>query len=72
MLEMLTDRELKKGMSTHVDLVPQMQVTLSRRQHIRANVGVQVPVNNTAGRPVQVTFYLLWDWFDGRLVEGWK
>lgn len=71
-VEMLMDRELKKGTSTTVDLVPQMQVTLSRRQHLRANIGVQVPVNHTAGRPVQVTFYLLWDWFDGGLVEGWK
>jgi hypothetical protein len=59
-------------MSTDVDLVPQMQVTLSRRQHVRANLGVQVPVSHTAGRPVQVTFYVLWDWFDGGLFEGWK
>jgi hypothetical protein len=72
MLEVLTNRELKSGGATNVDLVPQMQVTLSRRQHIRANLGVQTPVNHTAGRPVQVVFYLLWDWFDGRLVEGWK
>jgi hypothetical protein len=30
-----------------------------------------VPVNNTAGRQIQVVFYVLWDWFDGRLNEGW-
>ena len=26
---------------------------------------------NTRGRPVQVMLYLLWDWADGRLNEGW-
>jgi mono/diheme cytochrome c family protein len=72
MLEAVMARDLKKGMSTDIDLVPQMQVTLSRRQHVRANLGVQVPINHTAGRPVQVTFYVLWDWFDGGLFEGWK
>jgi mono/diheme cytochrome c family protein len=72
MLEAVMTRDLKKGMSTDVDLVPQMQVTLSRRQHVRANLGVQVPVSHKAGRPVQVTCYVLWDWFDGGLFEGWK
>ena len=41
-------------------------------QHVRANIGVRVPVTNTVDRPVQVVFYLLWDWFDGGLLEGWK
>jgi hypothetical protein len=71
MLEVLTERELESGASTDVDLVPQFQVTLSRREHVRANVGVKVPVTNT-DRPVQVMFYVLWDWFDGRLVDGWR
>jgi len=51
--------------------VPQVQVTLSRREHVRGSVGVKVPVTNT-DRPVQVMFYVLWDWFDGRLVDGWR
>ena len=72
MIELLTDRDLERGASTDIDLVPQFQVTLSRRQHIRANVGVQVPANHTAGRPVQMQFYLLWDWADGGFLEGWK
>jgi hypothetical protein len=53
------------------DLVPQLQVTLSRRQHLMFNVGVRVPVNHTARRPTRVAAYLLWDWFDGGLFEGW-
>ena len=72
MLEVLADRDIEKGASTNFDLVPQMQVTLNRRQHVRANLGIQVPVNNTAGRSVQIRAYVLWDWFDGGLFEGWK
>jgi hypothetical protein len=72
MLELLANHDFEDAAATDLDLVPQMQVTLSRRQHVRASVGVQVPMNHTAGRPVQVAFYLLWDWFDGGLFEGWK
>ena len=72
MLELLTDREFERGAATNYDLVPQFQVTLSRRQHVRANVGLQLPINRKEGRPVQVQMYLLWDWFDGGFVEGWK
>lgn len=72
MVEFLADRDLVKGARTNWDVLPQFQVTLSKRQHIRANVGVRVPANNTAGRSTQVVFYLLWDWFDGGLREGWK
>jgi mono/diheme cytochrome c family protein len=71
MVEFLADRDLVDGAKTDWDILPQMQVTISHRQHIRGDLGVRVPVNNTAGRPVQVMFYLLWDWQDGRLNEGW-
>jgi len=46
-------------------------VTLSKRQHVRANLGVSLPVTNTAGRSAQLVFYVLWDWQDGKLTEGW-
>lgn len=71
MMEVIMNRDFEAGAKTNWDLVPQMQVTISRRQHVRGNLGVRVPVNNTAGRPVQVMFYLLWDWADGKLTEGW-
>src|ERR1700676_5324030 len=71
MFEFLAARDLVDNAKTNWDVVPEMQVTISKRQHIRANLGVRIPVNNTGGRPVQVVFYLLWDWFDGRLNEGW-
>jgi len=71
MVEFLGDRDLTTGAKTNWDVLPEMQVTISKRQHIRANLGVRVPVTNTAGRPLQLMFYVLWDWGDGRLNEGW-
>jgi len=71
MMEALATRDLMTGAKTDWDILPQMQVTISKRQHVRADLGVQVPVTNTRDRPVQVVFYLLWDWADGKLTEGW-
>jgi mono/diheme cytochrome c family protein len=71
MVEFLGERELVTGAKTDWDILPEMQVTISKRQHVRVNLGVRVPANNTRGRPVQVMFYVLWDWADGRLNEGW-
>jgi hypothetical protein len=72
MLELITDRDLEDGARTSVDLMPQFQVTVNRRQHIRVSVGLQVPVANRTGRSKQIVFYFLWDWFDGGLLEGWR
>ena len=71
MVEFLADRELESGATTDWDIVPEVQVTLSKRQHLRLNVGVRTPMNNRPGRPTQLGFYLLWDFFDGGLREGW-
>jgi hypothetical protein len=49
-----------------------MQVSLSRRQHILLNVGAQLPITQRAGRARQIVAYVLWDWFDGGLLDGWK
>ncbi|MCC6857639.1 MAG: c-type cytochrome [Bryobacterales bacterium] len=71
MVELLADRDFEPGARTNWDVAPQLQVTLSTRQHIMANFGVRIPATHTAGRPVQIMFYLLWDWFDGGLRDGW-
>jgi mono/diheme cytochrome c family protein len=71
MIELIGDRDLTGGATTNWDVIPEFQVTLSRRQHIRAAVGFRLPINDTAGRPKQVIAYFLWDWFDGGLFEGW-
>jgi hypothetical protein len=51
--------------------MPEMQVTLSARQHIMLNFGVRIPVTDASNRNIQFMVYLLWDWFDGGLLEGW-
>jgi mono/diheme cytochrome c family protein len=71
MVEFVADRDLTTGAKTNWNVVPQMQVTISSRQHIRANLGVNEPFTNTGGRQSQVVFYLLWDWADGKLLKGW-
>lgn len=71
MVEFVANRDLINRAKNNWDIVPEMQVTISHRQHIRANVGVRTPATNTAGRSPQVVFYILWDWADGRLNEGW-
>jgi hypothetical protein len=71
MLEVVAARPFVNDATTEWDLVPQMQVTLSARQHIRVNGGVRLPVNNRDDRSPTVMFYLLWDWFDGGFFQGW-
>jgi mono/diheme cytochrome c family protein len=72
MTEFVANRDFTSRAKTNWDVVPQFQVTLSQRQHVRANLGFSIPVTNTAGRPIQAVFYLLWDWFDGGLRQGWR
>ena len=71
MIEMLAAREIAPGERVQWDVVPQMQVTLSKRQHIMMSGGVQFPVNEREGRGRKVMLYLLWDWFDGGFFSGW-
>ncbi len=71
MIEFLGNRALVPGAVTDWDVLPELQITLSSRQHIRAALGYRMPLNDTAGRPKQVMAYFLWDWFDGGLLEGW-
>lgn len=71
MMEFVATRDLVTGGETDWDVIPQMQVTISRRQHVRGDLGLRVPVTNTTGRQKQIVFYLLWDWQDGKVTEGW-
>jgi len=71
MVELLGTRNFRDGAKADWDVLPQMQVTISRRQHIRADVGVRQPFTDTSGRSTQVVFYVLWDWADGKFWEGW-
>lgn len=71
MVEVLAARELESGAPIDWDIVPQFQVTLNTRQHVRFNVGWRTPLNNRRGRSSSVVMYFLWDWFDGGLRDGW-
>lgn len=71
MFEVIAVRELEAGQSIAWDVVPQMQVTLNRRQHLMINAGVRIPVTGRDERRATVLSYFLWDWFDGGLRDGW-
>jgi mono/diheme cytochrome c family protein len=70
-VEFIADRDLIAGAATNWDVVPEIQIPMSKRMHILGNVGFRIPANNTAGRQKQVMFYLLWEWVDGGLLQGW-
>ena len=72
MLELLGAHEFANGTKVDWDIVPQMQVSLSRRQHILFNAGARIPLNETSVRNTQFVFYFIWDWYDGGLFkDGW-
>ena len=71
MIEVLGARELESGATTDWDAVPQVHVTLSDRQHVRLDVALRIPLNDTDVRENTALVYVLWDWFDGGLFEGW-
>jgi hypothetical protein len=71
MVEVIADRDLVPDASTNWDVIPEIQIPLSKRMHILASLGVRLPATNTEDRPRQVLFYVLWDWMDGGLAQGW-
>jgi mono/diheme cytochrome c family protein len=54
------------------DLVPQMQVTLSKIQHVSVAGGLRIPLTQRGERGAAIVSYLLWDWFDGPFTSFWK
>ncbi len=50
MVEILAARPLETGAAAEWDVVPQLQVSLSTRQHVLLNVGVRVPVTQRSTR----------------------
>jgi hypothetical protein len=54
------------------DVVPQLQVTLSKLQHVSVAGGVRLPVTQRSARRPAVITYFLWDWFDGGLFDFWR
>jgi hypothetical protein len=60
------------GGTTEWDVVPQVQVSLSKLQHVLVSVGVRVPLNERQARKPEALTYFLWDWFDGGLFRFWR
>jgi len=54
------------------DVVPQVQVTLSKIQHVSVAGGVRIPLSHRSKRHPEALVYMLWDWFDGGFFEFWK
>ena len=71
MVEFIAERDLVSGGTTTWDIVPELQIPLSKRMHILGSVGLRIPANHTGDRQKQVLFYVLWDWMDGGLTQGW-
>ena len=70
MIELLWARP--QGGTAEWDVVPQLQVTLSKLQHVMVAAGVRIPLNGGDERHPEVITYFLWDWFDGGLFEFWR
>jgi mono/diheme cytochrome c family protein len=70
MIELSGHREFEYRDPIRWDLLPQLQVTLSRRQHIKATAGARVPIGGPS-RPQIALLALTWDWLDGGLLSGW-
>jgi len=71
MLEVLGSLAVEDPSQVHWDLAPQLQVSLSTRQHIALGLATRIPIEPGNDRAIGVWAYLLWEWFDGGLGEGW-
>jgi mono/diheme cytochrome c family protein len=71
MVEILGSREIENNAETEWGVLPQVQVSLSTRQHVLLNVGVRAPLSQRREQRTGVLVYLLWDWFDGGFLSGW-
>lgn len=71
-IELLTAQEFAPGAKLQWDIVPELQISLSRRQHILLSIGERFPLNDRGGdRQPQFVFYLIWDWYDAGFLDGW-
>jgi len=71
MMELTGSRSIDRHEEPAYDLIPQLQLTLSRRQHVKAAFGMRLPVTERSGRTRELLGYVIWDWFDGGFFDGW-
>jgi mono/diheme cytochrome c family protein len=72
MVELAAAHEFTTGAGTDWDVIPQVQISLSKRRHVMVSGGVQVPLTERDARKTQVLTYFLWDWYEGGLFDGWR
>jgi hypothetical protein len=70
MVEVLAARDIEFGEPVKWDLLPQLLVTLSRRQHVMASAGVRLPLSIRTRSPAIVAA-ILWEWTQGGVFSGW-
>lgn len=58
------------GSVAEYDAIPQMKISLSKRQHVAASLGMRLPLESSR-RPKQFVAYFMWDWYEGGLFAGW-
>jgi hypothetical protein len=68
MVEVLGKREGNEA--TLWDIAPQLHVSINTRQHVMMTLGPRIPLNQR-DRPWSFVVNVLWDWFDGGLLDGW-
>ncbi|MCC6164753.1 MAG: cytochrome c [Acidobacteria bacterium] len=71
MVEILGARELESGAPVEWDVLPGVQMSLNKRQHVRLAGGVRMPVTQRDHRKKSAIVYLLWDWYEGGFLQGW-
>ncbi|MBN2530766.1 MAG: cytochrome c [Deltaproteobacteria bacterium] len=72
MIEVLGAKEMEDDTKIEWQVLPELQVTLNQRQHIRFCLGARIPVTDFDRDNIQYMAYLLWDWFDGGFTDGWR
>lgn len=71
MVEILGSENVARSGGTEWDVVPEVQISLSARQHVRICFGARIPLNRREDQAPAYAAYLLWDVFDGGFFEGW-
>ena len=56
---------------SQLSLIPQAQIGLNKRGHIMLNLGAEIPLNDTDRYDYRAYAYLIWDFADGGLFDGW-
>ncbi len=56
---------------SQLSLIPQAQISLNKRGNILLNFGTEIPLNDTNRYDYRGYVYLVWDFADGGLLDGW-